>query len=278
MRPGDFTGVIAFNTQVTTIQSLTDTKASLTEAIRTIEAVGDTALYDALHEAATMLEPVSGRKAIIAVTDGMNTAGQHTLEETLTMVGEQGVSIYTIGLGDPSLGTEAYAGIDEKTLQTIAENSNGIYQLAPNPEELSGLYESLSVRLQNEYKLTYRSPNQLRDGANRDVVVTVAASSGTTQVTAVYNPGGVIPEVEPRSTWRLFGLAFAVLAFLLILPSIIGRAGALVAGRGGTLARVKGKGQVKPRARTGRAKSAKGRIRLTGNSRPSRKKKRRRKK
>jgi Ca-activated chloride channel family protein len=271
MRPGDATGVIAFNTQVTTVQPLTEDKESLIEAIRGIEAVDDTAMYDALHEASAMLEPVSGRKAIIVVTDGMNTAGQRTREETLTLVGEQGISIYTIGLGDPSQGTETYAGIDEPTLKAIAEESGGIYTFAPNPEDLRSLYELLSLRIQNEYKLTYLSPNRLRDGTNRAVAVTVAAPSGLTEVTAAYNPGGVIPEVESRSTWGLFGPIFAVLAFLLVLPGIIGRVGALVSGRGPVPARAKASGKGKPKAGTGRAKSAKGRIRLTGEPRPSKK-------
>jgi VWFA-related protein len=282
MRPGDTTGVIAFNTQVTTVQPLTDDKESLIEAIRSIEAVDDTAVYDALHEASAMLEPVSGRKAIIIVTDGMNTAGQRTREETLSLVGEQGISIYTIGLGDPSQGTETYAGIDEPTLKAIAEESGGIYTFAPNPEDLHSLYELLSLRIQNEYKLTYRSPNRLRDGTNRTVAVVVAAPSGPTEVTAIYNSGGVIPEVEPRSTWGLFGLIFAVLAFLLVLPGIIGRVGVLISGRvpvpgralrqGSGQAKASGKGN--PRVGTGRAKSAKGRIRLTGEPRPSGKGKR----
>jgi len=268
MRPGDATGVIAFNTQVTTVQPLTEDKESLIEAIRSIEAVDDTAMYDALHAASAMLEPVSGRKAIIIVTDGMNTAGQRTREETLTLVGEQGISIYTIGLGDPSQGTETYAGIDEPTLKAIAEESGGIYTFAPNPEDLRSLYELLSLRIQNEYKLTYRSPNRLRDGTNRTVAVTVAAPSGPTEVTAAYNPGGVIPEVEPRSTGGLFALILAVLAFLLVLPGVIGRVGVLVSGPSLTPGRAKASGQGKSRAGTGK-KSAKGRIRLTGEPHPS---------
>lgn len=263
MRPGDVTGVIAFNTQVTTVQPLSDDRESLIEAIRGIEAVDDTAMYDALHAASAMLEPAGGRKAIIAVTDGMNTAGQRTREETLTLVGEQSISIYTIGLGDPSQGAETYAGIDEPTLKAIAEESGGIYTFAPNPEDLRSLYEMLSLRIQNEYKLTYRSPNRLRDGTNRTVVVTVATPSGPTEVAAAYNPGGVIPEVEPRSTWGLFGLILAVLAFLLVLPGIIGRVGAWVSGRGPV------PGRAQARARTGKAKSAKGRVRLTGEQHPS---------
>ena len=276
MRPEDATGVIAFNTQVTTVQSLTDDKESLIEAIRGIEAVDDTAMYDALHSASALLEPVSGRKAIITVTDGMNTAGQRTREETLTLVGEQDISIYTIGLGDPSQGTETYAGIDEPTLKVIAEESGGIYTFAPNPEDLRSLYELLSLRIQNEYKLTYRSPNRLRDGTNRAVAVTVAAPSGPTEVAAAYNPGGVIPEVAPRSTWRLFGLIFAVLAFLLVLPGIVGKVGVLIPGRGPVPGRIlqrssgqaKASSKGKPRLGTGKAKSAKGRIRLTGEPRP----------
>nr|NIO70152.1 hypothetical protein [Anaerolineae bacterium] len=116
--------------------------------------------------------------------------------------------------------------------------------------------------------LTYRSPNRLRDGTNRAVAVTVAAPSGPTEVAAAYNPGGVIPEVEPRSTWRLFGLIFAVLAFLLVLPGTIGKAGALVSGRGLVPTRSKASGKGKPRLGTDKAKSAKGRIRLTGEPRP----------
>jgi Ca-activated chloride channel family protein len=282
MRPEDATGVIAFNTQVTTVQPLTDDKESLIEAIKGIEAVDDTAMYDALHEASAMLKPVSGRKAVIVVTDGMSNSDQRTREETLTLVGEQGISIYTIGLGDPSQGTETYAGIDEPTLKAIAEESGGIYTFAPNPEDLRSLYELLSLRIQNEYKLTYRSPNRLRDGTKRAVAVTVAAPSGPTEVTAAYNPGGVIPEVEPRSTWGLFGLILAVLAFLLVLPGIIGRVGALVSGRGPVPGRAlrqgsgqaKASGQGKPRLGTGKAKSAKGRVRLTGEPRPSEKRRR----
>ena len=252
MRPGDATGVIAFDTQVTVVQPLSDNQETLIAAIESIETGSDTALYDALHEATAMLEPVSGRKAIIAVTDGMNTAGVHALQETLTLVGEESISVYTIGLGDPSQGTGAYAGIDEETLQAIAEQSNGAYQFAPEPQDLGDLYETLSYRLQNEYKLTYQSPTPLRDGVKRDTVVSIVSSSGTTEVSADYNPGGVIPEVEQRPTGVLFGFILAVLIVLLILPTIIGKVRAR--------ASATSEGTSGPKAKS----SAKGRVRLTG--------------
>jgi hypothetical protein len=242
MRPGDLTGVVAFDTDVAVVQALTGDQAALVDAIGTIEMGSDTALYDALHAALDMLGEAGGRTAIIAVTDGMNTAGVHSLEETIAMAGEQGVSIYTVGLGDPAQGTGVFAGIDEPTLQGIAASSKGAYVHAPGPQDLRGLYELLSVRLQNEYRLTYRSPSRLRDGVRRDVVVTVAASSGEAEAAAGYNPGGFIPEVAPGSTWGIFVPLFVVLILLLALPGVI--------------ARVRGGGRRKATAR--------GRIRLTG--------------
>jgi Ca-activated chloride channel family protein len=225
MRPGDVTGVIIFDTEVTTIQPLTNDQDRLAKAITSIRPNSDTAVYDALYQALEMLHPVTGRKAIILVTDGLDNRSRHTREEVLALTAEHGVSIYTIGLGDRSQGLATMAGIDEAALKAIADGSGGTYAYAPDPTGLSSLYELLSRRIQNEYRLTYTSPNRLRDGARRSVTVTVA---GATAATATYNPGGVIPEAAPRPAWGLFAVILLVLAFLLVLPTAAGKAGELL--------------------------------------------------
>ena len=69
MRPGDQAGVMVYNTKANYIQPLTTDHAALTSAIDGIKTGGDTAMYDALIAAEEALKSVSGRKAIIAVTD-----------------------------------------------------------------------------------------------------------------------------------------------------------------------------------------------------------------
>ncbi|MBU1878590.1 MAG: VWA domain-containing protein [Chloroflexi bacterium] len=232
MRPGDVTGVIAFDTLVTVAQSLTGDQAALVAAIQGIEPKGDTALRDALYAATEMLEPVTGRKAIIAVTDGMDNFSTRTPDELLTLVQEQGVSIYTIGLGDPAQAGDEDAGFDEAALKAIAAGSGGFYTFAPQPDDLRGLYELLSARIQNEYRLTYTSPNALRDGTRRTIAVKLETGAGPATVNATYNPGGVIPEVAPsQPTWPLFLILFLVLGLLLVLPAGIGWGRRLVAGK-----------------------------------------------
>jgi hypothetical protein len=81
---------------------------------------------------------------------------------------------------------------------------------------LSDLYKQIATRIHNEYKLTYTSTSALRDGIKRAIVVT-APGVGATRTN--YNPGGLIPEVEPQWTsWVLFFLAFAILVALFFAP------------------------------------------------------------
>jgi len=232
MRPADVTGVIAFDTKVEVRQALTSDQEVLVQAIQGLTPKGDTALRDALYAATEMLAPVSGRKAIIVVTDGLDNRSTHTQDELLTLVGEHGLSIYTIGLGDPARPGDEDAGYDEAALQAIAAGSGGLYLFTPQPAELQGLYEMLSARIQNEYRLTYTSPNPLRDGSIRTITVEVVTDTSPTRVQARYNPGGVIPEVAPaRPTGPVFLTGLLVLGLLLVLPTLVGWGRRLLAGQ-----------------------------------------------
>jgi VWFA-related protein len=216
MRPGDKTALIQFDTEIETLQPFTEDKTALLNAIQKIHPRGNTALYDALAQAAKYFETVQGRKAIIVVTDGMDTASKTSREAIVQRVSTGGFSIYTIGLGARSTTYGSQEGIDESILREIAIASYGNYYYSPDGSQLSDLYQQLSFLLQNEYKLTYISPNPLRDGVKRNIVVTAA---GATSARTDFNPGGVIPEVASQGTsWLLFAIALIALIALLFAP------------------------------------------------------------
>lgn len=219
MRAEDRTGVVAFNTQVDVIQPLTSDKTVLREAIESIEAWEDTAMYDAIAASVELLQGVDGRKAIVLLSDGLDNRSQQTLEGIVSGLSDAEISVYTIGLGNPALvGTNA--GIDEAALNAIAEQSRGQYIHAPNPEELSGLYQQISLRLQNEYRLTYTTSNPLRNGVARSIEVRVAEA---TTVQAGYNPGGLVPETSETLSWPVFAALLGALALLLFIPPLLQR-------------------------------------------------------
>lgn len=215
MRPGDQAGLIAFDTQVYNVQPITTDTVALINAIDGLETGSDTALFNALVEAEKALANVSGRKAIIALTDGMDNQSQHTADEVIEQIGPSGLTISTIGFGDPTLTSQE--GLDEPALKSLAERSGGLYSFAEDAESLGALYAQFGRVLQSEYAITYVSPSALRDGINRSLTVSLSTAGVSTD--ANYNPGGVLPEV-PRTSLQLFGVILAGLLALLVLPML----------------------------------------------------------
>ena len=219
MRPGDQAGVMSFNTTVTYDQPITTDHSALKQALAALSPHGNTAMYDALVQAEQTLQNVSGRKAVIVLTDGIDNASNQTADSVIGAIGSGGLSISTIGFGDPQLSSGA-TGLDEAALRSLADRAGGIYGYANDPGTLTGIYEHLGRNLQSEYRITYTSPLTLRDGLNRTLTVSLAGS-GSTQVQ--YNPGGVLPEVAGGVSWPVFIGLLAALVVLLFVPLLFSR-------------------------------------------------------
>jgi len=243
MRPEDTAAVIAFNTQVDVVQPFTSDKAALSSAIDSIDAGNDTAMYDALATSIQTLGQVQGRRVVIVLSDGLDNRSQETADTILGSIEGAELSIYAIGLGDPAAGITSTSGINEDALRAMAEKTNGKYEYTPSPEKLTELYQQISLQLQNEYRLTYVSPNALRDGFERGLEVRVSES---VSAPTGYNPGGVIPETARVLSWPVFGGLLLGLVVLLVLPMLFGRLG--------------GTGGPKP------AKKKSSRVKLTGDT------------
>ena len=223
MRPGDQAGLVTFNTEVRYVQPLTTDRKLLTTAIDKLNAYEDTSMYDALAQGTQILKDISGRKAIIVLTDGLDNTSKNTPTQVIEGIGPIGLSISTIGLGDPKK-TGVNSGLDETGLKTFSEQAGGIYSYANDPATLQSLYQLYARALQSEYRIVYTSPATLRDGANRTLSVSLGRANGVTSSTQVeYNPGGVLPEVAQSVSWPIFGAMLAGLLVLLFVPLTLGK-------------------------------------------------------
>jgi VWFA-related protein len=252
MRPGDQAGLIAFDTQVYHVQSVTSDIAALKSAIDGLKPGSDTAMYDALAEATKALDSISGRKAIILLSDGMDNRSHINQDAIVNSVGPSGLTISAIGLGDPS--ATGQAGIDEAALKSLTSRTGGQYAYATDVASLSAVYQQYGQALQSEYAITYVSPSTLRDGVNRGLTVSLTTAPASAE--SKYNPGGVLPEVASQS-WPLFGGILLGLLALLLVPLLVSRGFQAVSGGGGGLFRKKGRvklGQAPGAAARGRVK------------------------
>jgi len=217
MRPGDQVGLLTFNTEVSYVQPLTQDQELLQAAVASLQADEDTAMYDAVLEGVELFQETTGRKAIIVLTDGLDNRSLAGRSDVLAAIGPSGLSISTIGLGDPDQGDATNAGLDVPGLMQLAADAGGQFSYANDQESLTSLYTSLAMTLQSEYILTYISPSDQRDGFGRELTVTLQDYPSTIQ-NAAYNPGGLIPEVGEGSSLALFAGVSLLLAALLFLP------------------------------------------------------------
>ena len=232
MRAGDQAGLMTYDTKTYYVQPVTTDTAALLNAIDGVVTGGDTAMFDALIEAEKNLAPISGRKSVIVLTDGLDNHSSSTADDVISQIGPGGLSISTVGFGDA--GTASQAGLDETALKKLAERSGGLYSYATDSASLAALYQHFGQTLQSEYALTYVSPLTLRDGVNRNLTVSLAGLGVSADTN--YNPGGVLPEVTGTS-WTLFGWIMAGLLVLLLIPFLIVRGAGMFGG--GSKGRVK---------------------------------------
>ena len=138
--------------------------------------------FDALLETLSGMRDVTGRKAIILVSTGIDTFSKASYQQVLEVARSSGTPIYTIGLvhliqrESAVYGTTApFARIDwpaaEKQLENLAKVSGGrAYALQSDPE-LPAIYDDIMENLRVRYVITYVSSNAASFGPPRKIQV-----------------------------------------------------------------------------------------------------------
>lgn len=99
LRPQDRVAIVQFNEQVELIKDLTADRQALDKALGQLRGGSGTCFYDALHLAVReVLRSVEGRKAIIALTDGVDSYGFNTYDQVLPELERAGASLYFLRL------------------------------------------------------------------------------------------------------------------------------------------------------------------------------------
>jgi Ca-activated chloride channel homolog len=99
LRPQDRIAIIQFNKQVELLADLTSDRAKVEEALGKLKPGSGTSYYDALLlTIEDVFKEVSGRKAIVALTDGVDSYGFTTYEQILPKLESVGAGAYFLEL------------------------------------------------------------------------------------------------------------------------------------------------------------------------------------
>jgi len=154
-REGDRIGLILFGQQAYLQTPLTfDLKTVETLLLESMIGIAGraTAIGDAIGLAIKRLKDKDkDSRVLILLTDGANTAGEVEPLKAAELAAEQGLKIYTIGIGAEYVERNTFFSsrkvrnteIDEKTLKAIAEKTGGRYFRARDTKELHKIYKLL---------------------------------------------------------------------------------------------------------------------------------------
>lgn len=133
---------------------------------------GSTAIWDAIWvtgEEVLGPSPDKTRRAIILLTDGVNTFGMKKLNDAIQAALRAEAVVYAVGIGD-----NYYDGVDEGALRKISERTGGRAFFPRDERQLRDAFDQIQVEMRSQYLIAYEPTNQNRDGSYRKIEVQVS--------------------------------------------------------------------------------------------------------
>ncbi|HET9713555.1 MAG TPA: VWA domain-containing protein [Pyrinomonadaceae bacterium] len=132
---------------------------------------GSTAIWDAVwatSEELLMTSAEHTRRAIIVLTDGVDTSSRMKIHEAIERAQKADALIYAIGIGD------RYSfNVDEGVLRKMAEKTGGRAYFPRHERDLNDAFAQIQRDLREQYLVAYSPQNKARDGSYRRIEIQV---------------------------------------------------------------------------------------------------------
>jgi Ca-activated chloride channel family protein len=172
LREEDVAAVYKFDSKVERVQDFA-TGRDLAPMAFGLRAKGMTRLNDAIVDAARALaERPEMRKAIVILSDGMDTSSKATSDKAIETALGVGATIYAVDMSASGEGSNNRQSA--VVLKSFAEKSGGRFVDKPGGPALRDAFANIANELGHQYTLAYRPLNPKRDGKWRKLEVKVS--------------------------------------------------------------------------------------------------------
>ena len=172
LRPEDVAAVYRFDSKVERVQEFSGGR-DLAPIAYAIRAKGMTTLNDAIVEASkTLAERPEVRKAIIVLSDGMDTFSKATSDKAVESALAVGASIFAVDMSSLEVAGSANRP-SAMSLKGFAEKTGGRFIATPGGPALRDAFTGIADELGHQYTISYHPLNKKRDGKWRQLEVKV---------------------------------------------------------------------------------------------------------
>ena len=158
--------------------------------------VGSTAIWDCIWiTSADVLGPAPERtrRAIILLTDGVDTSSRKKLNEAVQAALKAEAVIYSIGVGD-----DFYGGVTKGVLNKVSENTGGRAFFPRDESELRQAFKQIQEEMRSQYLLAYEPANQILDGSYRKIEIQLVNPELQKQKTKLTHRQGYFSKTAPK--------------------------------------------------------------------------------
>jgi Ca-activated chloride channel family protein len=171
LRPQDQMSVLQFATTVRVLTPFTNKVSAIDRSLDRLQPDWSSAVYDAICQGSTMLGDKEGRKVLVIVSDGDDTAKNSTYAQALEAALRNEVMIYSL----IDVPIEASAGRDtggEHALITLAEQTGGKHFYV-SEGGLDKAFARVSDDLRTQYLIGYYPHHQVPGTNFHRVTITI---------------------------------------------------------------------------------------------------------
>jgi tight adherence protein B len=219
-------GLVAVSDRPDTLTPPTTDRKAFTTALRRITARGDTALYDAVGRAVSLLPP--GERRIVVLSDGEDTASDSSLKTLTTTLRKQLIPTDVVALGRRT---------DRAALRLLTEASGGRLFEAGDVGALTAAFQQAAQVFTARLLVTVEVPESLASqSAPVRVEVAVAGRRLATTVDVKFAGSTALPvptggaaaspaTSRPLLSWLVAGFVFLALFVVVLLvanPVLVG--------------------------------------------------------
>jgi Ca-activated chloride channel homolog len=173
LRDSDNAEIYRFDSKVSLVQKFSNTR-DVGERLFDLKADGMTALNDAIFQAAKDLgERPEKRRAIIVLSDGMDTASGRSSDRALKAALAVNASIYTVDMSSAEM-SGRYRAQNQGVLRNFAEKTGGMFISTPGGAAMRDAFRKIVDDLGVQYTLSYEPKNLMKDGKWRAIELRVA--------------------------------------------------------------------------------------------------------
>ena len=163
LREEDVAAVYKFDSKVEQLQEFSSEK-DLAPMAYGVKATGMTTLNDAIVDAAKALATrPEKRKAIVVLSDGLDTYSKASSDKAIESALAVGASIYAVDMS-ASNGSSSRNQQSAAVLRGFAEKSGGRFVATPGGPALRDAFANIADELGHQYTIAFRPLNQAHDG------------------------------------------------------------------------------------------------------------------